>query len=212
MNTKIHQLYVYSDIASYTCLGDVTAPILRVVPFETSKEKHHLHQEFVNVHYIPVAKSFIDQVHISIKGDTGDNVPFISGKTLVKLHFKQKKIMRACVRGVMPIQSGKGGLDFPVYRGVSRQYCHGLGSIFKAALRTVAPILKPMATMAKIGLQSAKKVAKEHGIQALKKLPVVKMSNKSACLVFNPITINNFASLFNCTPVGRASDSMMAPT
>ena len=24
----------------------------------------------------------------------------------------------------------------------------------------------------------------------------------------NPITVNNFASLFNCTPVGRASDSM----
>ena len=34
----------------------------------------------------------------------------------------------------------------------------------------------------------------------------------SACLVFNPIAVNNFASLFNCTPVGRASDSMMAPT
>ena len=34
---------------------------------------------------------------------------------------------------------------------------------------------------------------------------------QSACLVFNPITVNNFASLFNCTPVGRASDSMMAP-
>ena len=31
-------------------------------------------------------------------------------------------------------------------------------------------------------------------------------------LVFNPITVNNFASLFNCTPVGRTSDSMMAPT
>ena len=30
--------------------------------------------------------------------------------------------------------------------------------------------------------------------------------------VFNPITVNNFASLFNCMPVGRASDSMMAPT
>ena len=35
---------------------------------------------------------------------------------------------------------------------------------------------------------------------------------QSACLVFNPITVNNFASLFNCTPVGWASDSMMAPT
>ena len=34
----------------------------------------------------------------------------------------------------------------------------------------------------------------------------------SACLLFNPITVNNFASPFNSTPVGRASDSMMAPT
>ena len=28
---------------------------------------------------------------------------------------------------------------------------------------------------------------------------------QSACIVFNPVTVNNFASLFNCTPVGRAS-------
>ena len=33
---------------------------------------------------------------------------------------------------------------------------------------------------------------------------------QTACLVVNPITINNFADLFNCTPVGRASDLMMA--
>ena len=39
-----------------------------------------------------------------------------------------------------------------------------------------------------------------------------KVAKMSACLVFNPIKVNNFASLFNCTPVGRASDSMMAPT
>ena len=35
---------------------------------------------------------------------------------------------------------------------------------------------------------------------------------QSACLVFNPIMIDNYAAFFNCTPVGRASDSMMAPT
>ena len=91
LNTKIHQLYIYSDLASYTFIGDVTAPILTVLPFESKRENNHLHQEFVNVHYVPVAKSFIDQVHISIKGDTGENVPFISGKTLVKLHFQQKE-------------------------------------------------------------------------------------------------------------------------
>ena len=40
----------------------------------------------------------------------------------------------------------------------------------------------------------------------------INIMRQSACLVFNPITVNNFASLFNCTPVGRTSDSMMAPT
>ena len=35
---------------------------------------------------------------------------------------------------------------------------------------------------------------------------------QSACLVFNPIMVNNYAAFFNCSPVGRASDSMMAPT
>ena len=34
----------------------------------------------------------------------------------------------------------------------------------------------------------------------------INIMRQSACLVFNPITVNNFASLFNCTPVGRASD------
>ena len=35
---------------------------------------------------------------------------------------------------------------------------------------------------------------------------------RSVLLVSNPITVDNFAALFNCTPVDRASDSMMVPT
>ena len=34
---------------------------------------------------------------------------------------------------------------------------------------------------------------------------------QSACLVINRITVDNFAALFNCPPVDRASDSMMSP-
>ena len=34
----------------------------------------------------------------------------------------------------------------------------------------------------------------------------INIMQQSACLVFNPVTVINFASLFNCTPVGRASD------
>ena len=35
---------------------------------------------------------------------------------------------------------------------------------------------------------------------------------QSACLVINLITVDNFDALFDCTPVDRASDSIMAPT
>ena len=33
---------------------------------------------------------------------------------------------------------------------------------------------------------------------------------QSACLVIYPITVEGCATLFNCTPVDRASDSMMS--
>ena len=36
------------------------------------------------------------------------------------------------------------------------------------------------------------------------------MPLRALVLVFNPIMVNNYASLFNCKLVGWASDSMMA--
>ena len=35
---------------------------------------------------------------------------------------------------------------------------------------------------------------------------------QSACLLINSITVDNFAALFNNTPVDRTLDSMKAPT
>ena len=40
----------------------------------------------------------------------------------------------------------------------------------------------------------------------------INVMRQSACLVINPINVNGYATLFNCTPVDRASNSMMAPT
>ena len=33
-----------------------------------------------------------------------------------------------------------------------------------------------------------------------------------ACLVVNPIMVDKYAAFFNCTPMGQASDSIIAPT
>ena len=35
---------------------------------------------------------------------------------------------------------------------------------------------------------------------------------RSACLVFGPVMVGGCAAFFGCVPVGRASDSVMAPT
>ena len=40
---------------------------------------------------------------------------------------------------------------------------------------------------------------------------VLNVMRQSACLVISPITVDNFAALFNCMPVDRALESMMAP-
>ena len=40
----------------------------------------------------------------------------------------------------------------------------------------------------------------------------INVLQQTTCLVVNPITVGNFAFLFNCTPVGRTSDSIMVLT
>ena len=40
----------------------------------------------------------------------------------------------------------------------------------------------------------------------------INVLQQTVCFVVNPITFGNFAFLFNCTPVGRASESRMVWT
>ena len=40
----------------------------------------------------------------------------------------------------------------------------------------------------------------------------INVLQQTTCLLVNPITVDNFAFLFNCTPVGPTLDSMTVPT
>ena len=90
VHRSFSSLFIYSDIVDFTSVGDIVAPILRVVPINPVIEFVHVHKEFKNLHYIPVSKSVIDQVHISIKTETGSNVPFVTGKTMIKLRLQRR--------------------------------------------------------------------------------------------------------------------------
>lgn len=87
------------------------------------------------------------------------------------------------------------GSNFPVYRGLSRQYGYGLGSIFKTAFRAVMPVLKPLA---KAGLQSAKHIARDQGINVLRDIvegknvkQVLKSRGKTALKKFGMSTLDH---------------------
>jgi hypothetical protein len=46
---------------------------------------------FANVYYIPVAKRYIDMVHLVAYTDFGEKVDFTSGgKTMAVLHFRHR--------------------------------------------------------------------------------------------------------------------------
>lgn len=103
--------------------------------------------------------------------------------------------MHQSSRGIV-CQYGSG--SFPVYRGQSRQYGYGLGSIFKTALRMIVPLLKPVA---KAGLQSVKQVAKDQGIHALRDIvagnnvkQVLKSRGKTALKSFGQSALDRLAS------------------
>ena len=73
-NVSLHHnfsnLYVDSDIVSFTFIGDTVAPILHIVPFYHKSETGYVYKEFEILHYASVSKSLIDQVHIAIKTET----------------------------------------------------------------------------------------------------------------------------------------------
>ena len=49
-------------------------------------------------------------------------------------------------------------------------------------------------------------------INRYKKNWISYVMRQTACLVINPTSVDSYASLFNCTMAGRASDTMTAST
>ena len=94
-NVNLHHyfrsVYVYSYIASFTFIGDTVASLLRIVPFSHNSKTGYMYKEFKTLHYVSVSKSVVDQVHITIKTENGSVMTFVTGKTILKLHFRRKK-------------------------------------------------------------------------------------------------------------------------
>jgi hypothetical protein len=81
-------MYVYCDLIEPVTVGDTRAPLLRTFGMEKSSNDV-VHRCFTNLVYVPVQKKQFDTIEVNINTDTGDPMPFASGKSVVLLHFRR---------------------------------------------------------------------------------------------------------------------------
>ena len=86
----IYSLYIYSDLVEPRVVGDVMAPLVRIVPV-LGKHGENIMKSYENVHYIPLQRRSFETVEIDIKDRTGKTVPFERGTLNVTLHFRRRR-------------------------------------------------------------------------------------------------------------------------
>lgn len=84
-------LMIYTDIVESQVVGDVVAPLLRIVTV-TGKDGEMVNVQYERPHYLPVIRKVIDTIEINIRNHQGKLTPFERGRSYVKLHFRQKHL------------------------------------------------------------------------------------------------------------------------
>ena len=82
-------IYVYSDVIESRPVGDIMAPLLRIVP-TVNKNVDVIHQIYEKPHYIPIAKRRFNTMEILLATDRGKTLSLEKGKTIVTLHFRRQ--------------------------------------------------------------------------------------------------------------------------
>jgi hypothetical protein len=82
-----HQVFVYTDIIQPQFVGDIKAPLLRIVAMSDTNHGKVQSTAFQNIHYLPLAKLSFDTIEVLLKDHAGANLPFASGTLTVTLHF-----------------------------------------------------------------------------------------------------------------------------
>lgn len=82
-------LMLYTDIIEPQMVGDIFAPLLRIINVRGNDGDMVLEQ-YDRPHYLPVNRKSIETLEIAIRLHNGNLVPFERGRSYIKLHFRQK--------------------------------------------------------------------------------------------------------------------------
>lgn len=84
--------YVYNDLISPQIVGDVYAPLLRIVRV-TGQDGEVVSQHYDRPQYLPVIRQSVQTIEVELRLNSGDLVPFESGRVITVLHFRMKQIL-----------------------------------------------------------------------------------------------------------------------
>ena len=86
----LYSLYVYCDLVEPHIVGDVTVPLLRIVPTR-GREGEMVTVAYDKAQYYPLLRKMFSTVEIDIRDDTGRPVPFQNGQVVVTLHVRPSR-------------------------------------------------------------------------------------------------------------------------
>ena len=88
---NLKHLYVYSDITEYQLVGHSYTPLLRIIADDPKKGERHVTITYHDVHYVGLQRTAIDRIRIRLCDEFGQDISFLSGKVIVKLHAKRRQ-------------------------------------------------------------------------------------------------------------------------
>ena len=88
LQAGIHALYIYCDLLQFTYVGNIKAPLLRVVD-SGGETGDVVTRYYERPRYIPLQKKNFDSIQVVIRDDLGEKIQFKNGKVLLTLHFRR---------------------------------------------------------------------------------------------------------------------------
>jgi len=93
INAGIHTLFVYCDIIEPQYIGDIRARLLKTVAVPNNTQYgDQIVITYNTPHYVPVLINDFEEIEIDIKDDSNQRIPFMGGRSRLKLHFRKKNV------------------------------------------------------------------------------------------------------------------------
>ena len=93
-NVNMTTMFVYSNIAASSLLGNTFAPLLCTIHLEIDDKMERLHKNYTTIHYFPVCTSEFDTIEVQLCNVYGDNMVFYGGNLLSTSIFE--KLAKKC--------------------------------------------------------------------------------------------------------------------